>query len=226
MKINIMEIWNRTGFAAVVVAHPDDETLWAGGTILRHPSWHWFILSLCRGSDPDRAPRFLNTLKILGAEGKMEDLDDGPEQIPLEKQKIETVILGSLPSTRFDLVLTHSPAGEYTRHRRHEEAGEAVISLWHAGKIQAGELWMFAYEDGKKQYLPRPIRSAHIYQEIPDELWKQKYDLITKIYGFNENGFEARTTPHAEAFWRFSDSQDAYQWLTNREFHHESFASL
>jgi LmbE family N-acetylglucosaminyl deacetylase len=221
-----MEIWNKPGSAAVIVAHPDDEILWAGGTILSHPSWQWYILSLCRASDPDRAPRFSNTLKIVDAEGKMEDLDDGPEQIPLEKEKIETAILRSLPSSRFDLILTHSPAGEYTRHRRHEETGEAVISLWHTGKIQTGELWMFAYEDGKKQYLPRPIRSAHIYQEIPDEVWKQKHDLITRTYGFSEDGFEARTTPHAEAFWRFRESKDAYQWLTKRVFQHESFASL
>jgi LmbE family N-acetylglucosaminyl deacetylase len=213
-----MEIWDKPGVAAVIVAHPDDEILWAGGTILSHQSWQWFILSLCRASDADRAPRFLNALEILGAEGKIEDLDDGPEQIPLEKQKIETAILRSLTSTRFDLIVTHSPAGEYTRHRRHEETGEAIISLWYAGKIQTDELWMFAYEDGEKQYLPRPIKSAHIYQEIPDELWNRKYDLITKTYGFNEDGFEARTTPRAEAFWRFTDSKDAQQWSSNKVF--------
>jgi LmbE family N-acetylglucosaminyl deacetylase len=212
--------------AAVIVAHPDDETLWAGGTILSQPSWHWFILSLCRGSDPDRAPRFFNALKTLGAEGKMMDLDDGPEQIPLERHEIETAILSSLPSSRFDLVITHSPAGEYTRHRRHEETGKAIISLWHAGKIQMGELWMFAYEDGMKQYLPQPLLSAHIYQEIPEKLWKQKFDLITRTYGFGENGFEARTTPRAEAFWRFTDPKDAQQWLTDKVFQNESFTAL
>ena len=221
-----MEFWSRPGSAAVIVAHPDDETLWAGGTILSHPFWHWFVLSLCRGSDPDRAPRFFNALKIFGAEGKMENLDDGPEQIPLEKSEMETAILRSLPSIRFDLIITHSPAGEYTRHRRHEETGEAVISLWRAGKIQTGELWMFAYEDGGRQYLPRPIRPAHIYQEIPDELWKQKYDLITGIYGFKENGFEARTTPHAEAFWRFDNPLNAHHWLSNEVFQYESSTSL
>ena len=42
---------------AVIVAHPDDETLWAGGTILSHPSWQWFIVCLCRGSDKDRGLR-------------------------------------------------------------------------------------------------------------------------------------------------------------------------
>jgi LmbE family N-acetylglucosaminyl deacetylase len=44
---------------AVIVAHPDDETLWAGGTILSHPTWNCFIISLCSGSDPDRNPGFL-----------------------------------------------------------------------------------------------------------------------------------------------------------------------
>jgi hypothetical protein len=124
------------------------------------------------------------------------------------------------------LIITHNPAGEYTRHRRHEETGETVISLWHAGKIQTGELWTFAYEDGKKHYLPQPIKSAHIYQEIPEDVWKQKYELITRTYGFNENGFEARTTPYAEAFWRFTDSTVAYKWVTNKVFQNESFTAL
>jgi LmbE family N-acetylglucosaminyl deacetylase len=221
-----MEIWNKPGSAVVIVAHPDDETLWAGGTILSHPTWRWFILSLCRSSDADRAPRFINALKILGAVGRMQDLDDGPEQIPLEKHEIEAAILQSLPHSRFDLIVTHSPAGEYTRHRRHEEIGEAVISLWHRGKIQTDELWTFAYEDGEKRYLPQPIKSAHIYQEIPGERWKQKYDLITKTYGFDENGFEARTTPRAEAFWRFTDSIFAQRWLVKKVFQHESFTAI
>jgi LmbE family N-acetylglucosaminyl deacetylase len=221
-----MDGWNKPRSAAVVVAHPDDETLWAGGTILSQPSWHWFILSMCRGSDPDRAPRFSNALKILGAEGKMKDLDDGPEQIPLEKREIEAAVLQSLPHSRFDLIITHNPAGEYTRHRRHEEIGEAIISLWHAGKIQAAELWTFAYQDGEKRYLPRPIKSAHIYRVLPGEIWKQKYDLITKTYGFDEDGFEAKTTPRAEAYWRFTNSKDAQEWLSKKVFQNESFTAL
>lgn len=207
---------------AVIVAHPDDETLWAGGTILSQPFWHWYILSLCRGSDPDRAPRFFRALKAFKAEGAMCDLDDGPEQISLEKKEISEAILQALPDQGFDLLITHSPAGEYTRHRRHEETGRAVISLWQAGRIRARELWMFAYEDGSKRYLPRPIKTAPIYRVLPDELWKQKYDLITKTYGFPADGFEAKTTPHAEAFWQFIDPSTAQQWLMEKTFQHES----
>ena len=52
---------------AVIVAHPDDETLWAGGTILSHPNHNWYIVCLCRASDSERATRFYETLKILNA---------------------------------------------------------------------------------------------------------------------------------------------------------------
>jgi len=83
---------------AVIVAHPDDETLWAGGTILSHPSWQCFIVCLCRGNDNNRAPKFLKALQILGSEGIMGDLDDGPEQKPLDENELKRVILQLLPS--------------------------------------------------------------------------------------------------------------------------------
>ena len=111
---------------AVIVAHPDDETLWAGGTILSHPSWSWYIVTLCRAGDPDRAPKFFRVLQVLGATGKMADLDDGPDQNPLDESEVQATILSLLPPQHFDLVITHSPTGEYTRHRRHEEIGTQV----------------------------------------------------------------------------------------------------
>jgi LmbE family N-acetylglucosaminyl deacetylase len=135
--------------AAVIVAHPDDEILWCGGQILENRGWHWHIVTMCRGSDPDRAPRFRRVLSELGAEGDMGDLDDGPEQTPLPGGLVEEAIGRLLPGVGFDVVLTHGPEGEYTRHRRHEECCRAVVSLWRAGRIDTGQLWQFAYEDGK-----------------------------------------------------------------------------
>src|SRR5674476_426209 len=74
---------------AVIVAHPDDETLWAGGTMLSHPSWNWFIVCLSRKSDKERATKFYDALKIFKAEGIMGDLDDGPDQVPLDEKVVE-----------------------------------------------------------------------------------------------------------------------------------------
>ncbi|MGD0754755.1 MAG: PIG-L family deacetylase [Bacteroidales bacterium] len=213
-----LRIQNRKSKAvAIIVAHPDDETLWAGGTILSHPSWQWFIVCLCRGSDNDRAPKFLKTLQVLGSDGIIGDLDDGPEQKPLDKNEIEHTILQLLPSRHFDLIISHNPGGEYTRHIRHEETSKAVINLWKAGRISANELWTFAYEDGNKKYYPRPIKTASVFEKLTEQTWLKKYSIITETYGFERNSFEAETTPRAESFWQFTIPYDAQKWLNQFE---------
>ncbi len=42
-----------TKSVAIIVAHPDDETLWAGGTILSHPLWSCYIACLSRKKDAE-----------------------------------------------------------------------------------------------------------------------------------------------------------------------------
>lgn len=202
---------------AIIVAHPDDETLWAGGTILQHPSWKIFIACLCRKNDKGRASRFYKTLNFFKAEGTMGDLDDEPDQLPLEEIVIKQTILKLLPNKQYDLVITHDPSGEYTRHLRHEEISKAVITLWGANKMKANELWTFAYEDGDKKYYPMPIKTATIQQKLSDSVWRKKYNIINKIYGFKKNTWEAKTTPKNEAFWQFKNTRDANSWLTKYE---------
>jgi LmbE family N-acetylglucosaminyl deacetylase len=197
---------------AVVVAHPDDETLWAGGTLLMHQDWSVFIISLCRGSDPDRAPRYVQALEALQAKGRIGDLDDGPSQDPLPQAEVKKAILDLLPAGSFDLLFTHSPRGEYTRHLRHEETAGAVVSLWTEGRIRAKELRMFAYGDAGRRHLPQPFPEADVYTLLPSAIWQKKYGMITGIYGFAPDSWEARTVPRAEAFWQFTDAAGAQLW--------------
>lgn len=185
---------------AVVVAHPDDETLWAGGLLLSHPEWSPFIVTLCRGRDPDRAPKFRRALDCLRAQGIMGDLDDGPKQTALPARLVRNTVLALLPEQTYDLVLTHAPTGEYTRHRRHEEVSRAVAALWHDGRLHANQLWQFAYEDGGGSYLPRPRQDAFLHFPLTDELWQRKYDILTRVYGFAATTWEARVVPRTEAF--------------------------
>lgn len=130
----------------------------------------------------------------------MGDLDDGPDQNPLEEIVFEKLILKLLPKKHFDLIITHNPLGEYTKHLRHEETSKAVIKLWKNDKIDATELWVFAYEDGNKAYYPRAAKNATLYYILSNEIWIKKYSIITDTYGFNEESWEAKTTPKKEAF--------------------------
>ena len=194
----------RGSTCAVIVAHPDDETLWCGGLMLMHPEVQWTVITLCRRSDTDRFRRFHKVMKKFGATGIMGDLDDGPEQIPLDWYEVRCAISELLPSDNFDFIVTHSPHGEYTRHRRHEEVGRAVAYMWENEELLSKELWQFAYEDSNRQHSPQPIQNADLIIELPKEIWQIKHDIITTVYGFAPHGFEANAATKKEAFWCFN----------------------
>lgn len=185
---------------AVIVAHPDDEVLWAGGLLLNHPEWSTFVAVLTRSEDPDRAPRFHRVRQRLGAAGAMGDLDDGPGQRPLSNAILSEAILALLPERDYDIILTHSLRGEYTRHRRHEETSRAVWSLCSQGLLTTRSLCLFAYEDGQGTYLPRADEQATLRLPLSDRIWREKRNLLTEVYGLAETSWEARTTPREEAF--------------------------
>ena len=187
---------------AVLVAHPDDEVLWCGGTLLMNPGWTKYVATLCRGGDPDRSRKFARVVEELDARGRMADLDDGPEQSPLDPELVQSTLRSLLAEQRFDLVLTHAPRGEYTRHLRHEEVSAAVHRLWSQGELGGAELWLFAYDDGQRSHLPRAIPDADLTLALPHEIWLEKARLISEVYGFAADSWEARVTPRSEAFWR------------------------
>jgi hypothetical protein len=169
--------------------------------MLMNPQARWKVVTLCRKTDPDRSPRFFRALEQLNATGQMGDLDDGPEQSPLSGDQVKNTILELLGADEFDLIITHSPGGEYTRHLRHEETGKAVFALWQTGRLTAKQLWQLAYQDGGGKYPPAAAHDADLKIELPEKIWRKKYDIITNVYGFTADSFEAKTTPRTEAFW-------------------------
>ena len=182
-----------------------------------NPANDWTIMTTCRKSDPDRSARFYAAAGILNAVGLMGDMDDGPEQIPLCQNGIESEILSLLPQREYDIIITHSTVGEYTRHRRHEEVAAAVIGLIKSGRLQTSKLWMFAYEDGNRNYLPRPIKDADQTFTIPQNIWNRKYQMITETYGFHKDSWEAKTTPLKESFWTLNSFTEIQEWNKERD---------
>ena len=150
--------------ALVIVAHPDDETVWMGGTILLHPDWNWTILSLCRAFDKDRAPKFGKACKKLGAKCAMSDLeDDHPEKklksLDEVKERIREMLKELKVGTDFSAIYTHGRNGEYG-HNRHKEVHRAVHELLAGNELRAGKVFFFAYAKARDGFYCAARESA------------------------------------------------------------------
>jgi LmbE family N-acetylglucosaminyl deacetylase len=187
---------------AVIVAHPDDEIIWCGGVMLSQPDRRWTVLSLCRGEDPDRAPKFHRLCETLGVQGVISDLDDGdPLRSIHVTRDIGGRIVDLLPSWRWDVCLTHGRNGEYG-HPRHVEVHQAVLHLAGAGSLACDELWTFAYECQTPSGPCAPASWANHAVDLSDELLQEKQRIIRDEYGFPPGSFEETACISPESFLR------------------------
>ncbi|MBI2035169.1 MAG: PIG-L family deacetylase [Candidatus Liptonbacteria bacterium] len=188
------------GKALVVVAHPDDETIWMGGTMQKNANVEWTIFSLCRSDDKDRAPRFRSVVKIYKANGIISDLEDEGrlglmESIP----EIEKRLISKLMAKNFDYIFTHGKNGEYG-HERHKGVYLAVKNLLRVHKLQAKKFYTFAYEIHKSDQYAIPQKRADFDIKLSDRVYKNKLNLIQNIYGFNPDSFESKSCSKIEKF--------------------------
>jgi len=136
--------------ALVIVAHPDDETIWMGGTIARYKTLRWTIFALCRASDADRAPKFARVCEYLGAKSIMTDLDD-VDELTLDEatEEAEKLLRKKLKNKKFQYVFTHNENGEYG-HSRHIAVHRAVNKLLEEGFLQPEKIFYFNYQKKDK----------------------------------------------------------------------------
>ncbi len=184
----------------VMVAHPDDETLWCGGLLLKNSQWQKTIFSFTRESDKDRNPKFYRACEYFGANGVMSDIDDGAEQKPVSYYEYQMAAEKKLEKKDYDLIITHNPSGEYTRHLRHEEVSLSVLLMVGKGILNTKEMWFFNFSDTFKKEFPRARQDSDLIIELDDEIYNRKKKIICEIYGFSESSWEAQTTPKKEGF--------------------------
>ena len=179
----------------VVVTHPDDETIWMGGILLKNSGkWNTIIFSLCRKYDIDRAPKFKRACGIFNAKSFMSDLEDEKlNKIPLK----ETIKRIKEFSGSYDKIFTHGRNGEYG-HIRHRDVHNAVNRMLHDKSLSCKELYYFSYQKKGKYAYPKKKSDMFIY--LNKNLFKKKKMLVRNVYGFHKNGFEDICCRAAEAF--------------------------
>lgn len=189
-----------SGRALVIVAHPDDETIWMGGTLLVNPTIDWTIFSLCRSADADRAPKFKKVCDHYGAKSIITDLEDeGIMNIPQSMPEIEKRVDRHISNTTvFDYVFTHGPNGEYG-HPRHVGVHRAVTRLLQSKKLHARQCFYFSYgADAHKRVYNK--KSALFCVKLTADTHAKKRNIIKYIYGFSSRSFENASCLSTETF--------------------------
>jgi hypothetical protein len=196
----------------VIVAHPDDETIWMGGTLAREKHIAWTIVALCRKSDADRMPKFLKAAQYYNAKGIICDLeDDGimsvSESVPVIQKIIQKELSqpaglrlrGSDSRSGWDVLFVHGKNGEYG-HMRHKGVHLGVKELAQNGGIQAKRAFSFAYKLDKEKNIAVSRKGAKYCVKLSNKEWKEKRNVIKHLYGFRPHIFENRSCAKIETF--------------------------
>ncbi len=184
--------------ALMIVAHPDDETIWAGGLLINNRDWNWTIMSLCRGDDHDRRPKFLKVCDFYHASAIITTLNDSPELATIDPARdIGDAILRHCGETNWALCVTHGINGEYG-HQRHIDIHREVRRLVDTNQLACREFWTFAYKCEQKTCVQ--AADADLRFGLTGGVHEAKRNIVINMYGFGSDSFEARSCLNPESF--------------------------
>ena len=109
------------------VAHPDDESLWFGGTLLSAVDVRWTVLCATYGDDTPRGRDFRGVCQRLGAQAVQLGLPDSTGLLP--EPLLRDGVSEVAEQGPFDVVLTHGRWGEYG-HPHHRQVSRMVRERW------------------------------------------------------------------------------------------------
>lgn len=156
------------GNTAVVVSHPDDETLWCGGII--QPGWTVICCSI-PFRDPVRAYNFFRACEVYEAKPRLNPVSEKYWSLDFSLDE-------------FDTVITHGAKGEYGHHQ-HIAVHHWVVSNFH------GHIYCFGGDivvplsseqlDRKKLAL-----TQYDHETVYKHQKMRKWEALEKEYGISK----------------------------------------
>jgi len=188
--------------AMIIVAHPDDETIWMGGTILNNKDLNWTIYSLCRSSDTDREPKFGKVCALYGAKPMISDLDD-EDILNLDEcvKDAEQLLEKNIVNEKIDYLFTHGENGEYG-HERHIAVHLAINNLIKRKTIKPEAVFCFCYKKNKENKLPLMLtgNDSDVIINLSRDIFRRKRKIVAEMYGYPYEGVDVGLCVNPEAF--------------------------
>jgi LmbE family N-acetylglucosaminyl deacetylase len=187
----------------LVVAHPDDETIFFGGLLLsKQRDTQWTIVCVTSDGDMDRKRQFTEASALLGVQDIMwwSYPDRYEQRLDLQKLTQQVRTLGNT----FDEIYTHGIVGEYG-HPHHQDVSYAV----HHAFPDHDRLYSVAYNS----FPEFEIRLTNTDFEL-------KARILTKVYGSETSRFlNVLPSTFSEGFRKLDlkEIEAVYDFLTHKQ---------
>ncbi len=162
---------------ALVVAHPDDESLWFGGLLAAEPGdWTVICCSIPR-TDPERAWKFFDACEVLGAKARLLPFTEAGAKEPLQD-------LDLMDLSGFEQIVTHNVVGEYG-HAHHVQINRTLVARY-PDKIVTGG---YGKAPGAKRIalnehqLGLKMAALRCYDHTSPSDGKPKWRALLDVYG-------------------------------------------
>ena len=175
--------WNNVE-RLMIVAHPDDETLWGSEELLKNK---YLVICITCGTNKKREKEIEAALKI--SKDRLIVLDK-PDKVKGKrsdwkhyKKQIEYELKYVIKKKKWNTIVTHNPEGEYG-HIHHKITNNIVTKVYNKEPI--GKLKYFGKYFSKKR-----INQNKNAREIPEDIYDMKIEMIDsyKSQAFIKNRF-------------------------------------
>ena len=191
----------------MIVAHPDDETLWGGAHLQKGK---WFVVCMTSQYFQTRKTEYFNVLNKLGVKGMILDYPDlyrdGNNKWKVDSWKYVLDGLGIdinkiINYKNWNQIVSHSPTGE-TGHRHHLAINKAVVKSCKESAGKYDKLWFFG------KFYAKGLVPEGLPQITSQEL-AVKEDLL-KLY--------VREQGSIKAYWEQMNPYENWEKATNYKY--------
>ena len=138
----IKHVQNTEARKLMIVAHPDDETIWGGMHLLQDD---YFVVCITNGYNNERSEEFKKVLEATGSDGIIlnypDKVFDKRDDWELVMDNIIADIKTIIDRGDWELIVTHNPKGEYG-HAHHKMTSAIVTGICERDDITE-KLWYF-----------------------------------------------------------------------------------